>query len=102
MTAVPVVPVLATIVYFLLLIYFLALWARFVLDLARGFARQWRPRGLTLVIAEFVFTITDPPIRLVRRALPPLRLGGIALDFAWSAVMLAVIILMAVVTVFRI
>lgn len=96
-----VVSVLATILYFLLLLYFFALWARFVLDLARSFARQWRPRGVGLVLAEFVFSITDPPIRLVRRALPPLRLGGIALDFAWSAVMLVVIILMAVVAVFR-
>jgi YggT family protein len=98
---VTVVSVLATILYFLLLLYFFALWARFVLDLARSFARQWRPRGVGLVLAEFVFSITDPPIRLVRRALPPLRLGGIALDFAWSAVMLVVIILMAVVAVFR-
>ncbi len=96
-----VVPVLATIVYFLLLLYFFALWARFVLDLARSFARQWRPKGATLVLAEFIFAVTDPPIRLLRRALPPLRLGGIALDFAWSGVMLGVIILMAVVGVFR-
>lgn len=97
-----VVSVVATILYFLLLLYFFALWARFVLDLARGFARQWRPKGATLVLAEFVFAITDPPIRLVRRALPPLRLGGIALDFAWSAVMLGVIVLMAVVAAFRV
>ena len=96
-----VVPVVATIVYFLLLLYFFALWARFVLDLAKSFARQWRPRGVTLVLSEFVFSITDPPIKLVRRALPPLRLGGIALDFAWSAVMLGVIILMAVVAASR-
>lgn len=96
-----VVPVVATIVYFLLLLYFFALWARFVLDLAKSFARQWRPRGVALVLSEFVFSITDPPIKLVRRALPPLRLGGIALDFAWSAVMLGVIILMAVVAASR-
>ena len=96
-----VVPVVATIVYFLLLLYFFALWARFVLDLAKSFARQWRPRGVVLVLSEFVFSITDPPIKLVRRALPPLRLGGIALDFAWSAVMLGVIILMAVVAASR-
>jgi YggT family protein len=89
-----VVMVIATVVYYLLLLYFLAMWARFILDLARNFARQWRPRGAVLVIAEVVFTVTDPPIRLVRRLLPPVRLGGIALDFAWSFVMLAVIILM--------
>jgi YggT family protein len=89
-----VVMVIATVAYYLLLLYFLAMWARFILDLARNFARQWRPRGAVLVIAEVVFTVTDPPIRLVRRLLPPVRLGGIALDFAWSFVMLAVIILM--------
>jgi YggT family protein len=89
-----VVMVIATVAYYLLLLYFLAMWARFVLDLARNFARQWRPRGVVLVIAEVVFTVTDPPIRLVRRLLPPVRFGGIALDFAWSFVMLAVIILM--------
>jgi YggT family protein len=89
-----VVMVIATVAYYLLLLYFLAMWARFILDLARNFARQWRPRGAVLVIAEIVFTVTDPPIRLVRRLLPPVRLGGIALDFAWSFVMLAVIILM--------
>jgi YggT family protein len=89
-----VVMVIATVAYYLLLLYFLAMWARFILDLARNFARQWRPRGAVLVLAEIVFTVTDPPIRLVRRLLPPIRLGGIALDFAWSFVMLAVIILM--------
>jgi YggT family protein len=89
-----VVMVVATVAYYLLLLYFLAMWARFILDLARNFARQWRPRGAVLVIAEIVFTITDPPVRLVRRLLPPIRLGGISLDFAWSLVMLCVIILM--------
>jgi YggT family protein len=88
------VMVIATVAYYLLLLYFLAMWARFILDLARNFARQWRPRGAVLVVAEIVFTLTDPPIRFVRRLLPPIRLGGISLDFAWSFVMLAVIILM--------
>jgi len=72
------------------------MWARFILDLARTFARQWRPRGLVLVLAETVFTITDPPVKAVRRVVPPLRIGGAALDFAWSIVMLAVIILISV------
>lgn len=84
----------ATIVYYLLLIYFFALWARFALDLVRSFNRGWRPRGGMLVVAEGVFTATDPPIRFVRRVLPPLRLGAIALDFGWTIVMLLVIVLM--------
>lgn len=46
------------------------------------------------MLAEIVLTLTDPPIRLVRKVLPPFRLGAAALDFSWSIVMLAVIILM--------
>jgi YggT family protein len=89
-----VVSVAATIEYYALLIYFILIWARFILELARNFARGWRPRGVGLVIAELVFTLTDPPIRFVRRLIPPLRIGAVALDFGWSIVLLAVIILL--------
>ena len=90
------VSIVATVVYVALVIFFVLMWARFVLDLARMLARQWRPRGFALVLAEFTYTVTDPPIKLVRRVIPPLRVGGAALDFAWSIVMLVVIILMSV------
>jgi YggT family protein len=50
-------------------------------------------------IEDTVYSLTDPPIRTVRRALPPLRMGAVALDFGWSIVMLVVIILMSVVRV---
>lgn len=96
-----VVSAIATILYYALLIFFLLMWARFFLELARNFARNWRPRGFGLVLAEVVFSVTDPPVRAVRRVLPPLRLGGIALDFGFSVVMIAVIILMAIVGGFR-
>jgi YggT family protein len=88
--------IIGTILYYALLLYLLMLWARFILDLVRAFARQWRPRGVGLVIAEVIYALTDPPIRAVRRVVPPLRVGGAALDFAWSIVMLAVIILIYV------
>ena len=90
------VSIIATVVYIALTVFFVLMWVRFILDLARQFARQWRPRGLGLVLAEAVFTITDPPIKAVRRVVPPLRVGGAALDFAWSIVMLATIILISV------
>ncbi len=76
------------------------MWARFVFDLARNFARDWRPKGFWLVLAELVFTLTDPPIRLVRRLLPPIRVGGGGLDFSWSIVMLGVIVLMYLALIF--
>ena len=91
--AVLIVSIVATVLYYLLLIYFFVLWARFILDLLRNFSRNWRPRGIGLVLAEVVFSLTDRPIRSLRRVIPPIRIGGAALDFAWSIVMLVVIIL---------
>ncbi len=83
----------ANIAHYIFLLYFFVLWGRFVLDLARNFSRDWRPTGIGLVLSEFVFSLTDPPIRLVRRFVPSIRIGGAAIDFAWSIVMLFVVIL---------
>lgn len=85
--------VILTILYFLLLLYIIVLWGRFALDLVQQFNRSWRPRGGMLVIADGVYTVTDPPIRAVRRVLPPMRMGPVALDFGWTIVLLAAIIL---------
>ncbi|HEV7956408.1 MAG TPA: YggT family protein [Marisediminicola sp.] len=86
------VAIIARIVYYLLLIYFFVMWARFILDLVRTFARSWRPHGFGLVLAESVYVITDPPIKFFRKLIPPLSLGPIAIDFGWSLTMLVVII----------
>lgn len=85
-------------VYTLLLIYFFAMWARFVLDLVRTFNRSWRPRGFVLVLVEAVYTVTDPLVKFFRRLIPPIRLGQVALDLGWSIAMLVVIIAMTVVS----
>ncbi|TWX40851.1 YggT family protein [Frigoribacterium sp. ACAM 257] len=87
---------IASIAYYALLLFFLLMWGRFVLDLAQSFSRGWRPKGPVLVLAEIAYTVTDPPIKAVRRVLPPVRLGSVALDFGWSLIMLAVVILMGV------
>lgn len=76
---------------FLLLLFF-----RLVMDYVQMFARSWRPRGGVLVILEFVYTVTDPPLRLLRRFIPPLRLGGIALDLSFLLLLLIVYLLIDV------
>jgi YggT family protein len=88
--------IVLTIVYWALNIFVLVMWARLIFDLITGFVRSFRPRGAVLVIAELAYTITDPPIKLVRRAVPPLRFGGIALDLAWTIVVLVALILIYV------
>lgn len=74
----------------LLDLYFVVLIARLVFDWIQLFAREWRPKGPVLVVAEFVYTLTDPPLKAIRKVAPPLRLGGIALDLAFIILALAV------------
>jgi YggT family protein len=90
------VSTIGTVLYFVLLVYFFALWARFILDLVQAFSEAWRPRGAVLVVAEASFTLTDPPIKAVRRLIPPMRIGAFSLDFGFTIVMFAVIVLMYV------
>ena len=58
------------------LVFFLLLIGRLVLDWIQTLARSWRPHGVVLVLAEAVYTVTDPPLRALRRAIPPLRIGA--------------------------
>ena len=74
-------------------IFVFVMWARFILDLVAMLARGWRPRGFVLILAELAYTITDPPVKAVRKIVPPLRAGGVQIDFSWSIVLIAAIIL---------
>jgi YggT family protein len=80
-----------------LLWFFIALlWVRFVVDWVQVFARSWAPRGALLVLLEVVYSITDPPIRALRRVIPPLRLGSVALDLSFLIVMISAYVLLRV------
>ena len=94
------VSLVATVLSFALSVYVILLLARFVLDLARVFARDWRPKGVGLVLAEFVYAVTDPPILFVRRFIRPLRIGGVAIDFAFSIVFIGCLIAQWVLAIF--
>ena len=87
------VSTIAGILYAALLIYLLIMWVRFIVDIVQVINRQWRPRGFVLIVTEVAYMLTDPPLKLVRRLVPPIRAGGMALDFGWSIVMLVVIVL---------
>jgi len=76
-------PLIATIAYFVVLLYIVTLFIRLVFDWIQVFSRDWRPRGLVLVIAEAAYTLTDPPLKFLRKLIPPLRLGNIALDLGF-------------------
>ncbi len=78
------------VVYILLWLFFLVLIARLVLDYIQMFARSWRPRGPLLVAAEAIYTVTDPPLKALRRVIPPLKLGQINLDLSFLVLVVLV------------
>jgi YggT family protein len=85
--------VLVVALWWALQLYFWLLIARFVVDLVLSVNPTWRPRSLVLVLTEVVMTVTDPPLKLVRRFIKPVRMGSISLDFGWTLVLLAVTLL---------
>jgi YggT family protein len=86
---------IASILNIAVLLYILVLFARLVLEYIPMFNREWRPKGALLVVAEVTYTLTDPPIRFFRRFIPPLRIGGIAIDFAFALTMLLCFVLLS-------
>lgn len=83
---------------FVLLVCILVLLARFILDWVQLLARSWRPQGAVAVLCEGIYTVTDPPLRVVRGVIPPIRLGGAALDLSPMILLIAIYILQAIVT----
>ncbi|GAA1180213.1 YggT family protein [Ornithinimicrobium humiphilum] len=74
----------------LLSFYMFVLIGRLVFDWVQVFARDWRPKGPVLVLANAIYALTDPPLRALRKVIPPLRLGGIALDLGFLVLIIAV------------
>jgi len=81
-------------IYIALLLFLVTLIIRLVYDLVQMFAHQWRPRGAALVAAHVVYSVTDPPLKRIRRLIPPLQLGGVSLDLAFLIVFIVVSIAM--------
>ncbi|MFG2000104.1 YggT family protein [Spirillospora sp. NPDC048911] len=82
--------IVGTVLSALLYIFLLFLIGRLILEVLQSFARSWRPKGLVLVIAEATYTVTDPPLKLLRRFIPPIRLGNVALDLSFTVLILVV------------
>jgi len=81
------------ILYYALWIYLLLLIGRLIVSWIQSFSPDWKPTGIVLVLAEACFTPTDPPLRLLRRYIPPVRLGRVALDLSFMVLFLVVFVL---------
>lgn len=67
-----------------------ALFIRLIIDYVRIFARNWRPNPFLIAVFEFIYTVTDPPMKFVGRFVPPLRLGGVSLDLSFIVLLIAI------------
>ncbi len=85
------------ILYVVLTVFIAFMWVRFIVDWVQVFARSWSPRGILLVVLELVYSVTDPPIKALRKVIPPLRLGSIALDLSFIIVFIGAYVLLQVV-----
>jgi YggT family protein len=88
------VDILRTVLTYVLWVYLLFLIGRLILSWIQAFSRSWHPTGVVLVIAEAVYTATDPPLRLLRRYIPTVRLGTVALDLSFMVLFLVILVLL--------
>ena len=89
--------IVKTVLHYVLLVYLLFLIARLILSWIQAFSRppnRWEPKGILLILAELVFTATDPPLRLLRRVIPTVRIGSLALDLSFMVLFFVVIFAM--------
>jgi YggT family protein len=80
-------------------LYLLALFGRVIFSWVQVFSRDWRPRGVVLILAELIFTLTDPPLKLLRRYIPPLTIGQLRLDVGMLILFVGVSFLLQILVV---
>jgi YggT family protein len=85
------------VLFYALSVYLVLLIGRMILGWIQVYARSWSPTGFVLVIAEGVYSATDPPLRFLRRYIRPLRIGSVALDLSFMLLFLVVYVLWQVV-----
>ena len=86
--------ILFQILYLIVYLFFLVLLARFVLSAVLQYGRRWQPGRGAAAALETVWTVTDPPLKALRRVIPPLRIGNVSLDLASIVLLVILFVLM--------
>jgi len=90
------VDAVVTLIYYLLLLFLFLLIGRLILEYVFLFARNWRPQGPVVILLELIYSVTDPPLKALRRVIPPLRLGSFSLDLAFFVLFILVNVALSV------
>jgi len=92
------VSIFLIVVTYVLWVYLLLLIGRLIIEWLQSYSRSWTPTGPLAIVAEVLFTVTDPPLRFLRRYIPPVRLGSVALDLSFTLLFLVIVVLLTVVS----
>jgi YggT family protein len=85
------------VVFVLIYLFVLTLFARFVMSWVLAYGRRWQPGRGAAATLESVWTVTDPPLKALRRVIPPLRIGSVSIDLAALVLLVMLFVLWAVV-----
>lgn len=83
--------------FWLLQVYMLVLLVRVLLSWVPLLNQGWTPRGVVLVMVESVYFVTDPPLKLLRSFIKPVRMGTISLDLGVLVLFLVIYLLRSLV-----
>jgi YggT family protein len=92
------VSIVGVILQTVLWLFFIALLARLVFDWVFVLSRSWEPKGPIVLVLEATYSVTDPPLKALRRVIPPLRIGSVALDLGFLVLIIAVQIALSLVS----
>lgn len=87
--------ILFQVLFLLVYLFLVLLLARFVMSAVLQFGRRWRPGRGAAAGLEVVWSVTDPPLRALRRVIPPLRIGTVSIDLASLVLLVILFVLMA-------
>jgi YggT family protein len=82
------------VIYLALYLFVVTLFGRFVMGAVLQFGRRWHPGRGAAAALEVVWSVTDPPLKALRRVIPPLRLGTVSLDLASIVLLVILFVLM--------
>lgn len=83
-------------IFWIIRVYFYILWGRVIIDLIASLKRDWKPKGFVLALSIFLYKLTDPPVKFLRRFVKPVRIGQVSLDLSVLILFIVLIILMQV------
>lgn len=92
-----VIEAIGTVIRLAIRLFILVLWVRLIIDWVMVFNRNFRPRNGLAVAVELVYSFTDPPIKMFRKLLPPIRIGQVAIDLGWILTLVSCYILLAII-----